>query len=501
VNRHDTDAPPGGRLDIAPESDPDVDVFPPPDAVRVALVGTERLAATAAALSETHGMTVSLLDDEAIPDGLLVGGAVPDAVVVADPSVAAAVRGVLDRPVVVYADLDDDVTETVAAADGRDLVSRESDTDACDLLAARVRDRASARRREAELSLRSAAMDQADVGITIADVRHEDDVLVYANRGFTEITGYDRSAVLSRNCRFLQGAETDEAAVAEIRAALDAEDPVSVDILNYRADGERFWNQLDLTPVEEHGEVTHYFGFQKDVTERKRLEERLERENERLSTFASVVSHDLRNPLAVADGALDAVRDRDLGPEAAADIERAEDALDRMDDLIGDVLTLARQGAVVDDPERTSLSTVASQAWSTVDAPGAALELGDDLGVVLADPERLRTVFENLFRNSVEHGSTDSRAKPDDAVEHAGPTVTVEVGTITDGFYVADDGPGIPESDREAVFDQGFTTNDGGTGIGLTTVESIATAHGWTVSVDESRDGGARFVFADVEAP
>ncbi len=109
-------------------------------------------------------------------------------------------------------------------------------------------------------------------------------------------------------------------------------------------------------------------------------------------------------------------------------------------------------------------------------------------------------MFENLFRNSVEHGSTSSRTESDDSVEHgrcadgAAP-VTVSVGTTDDGFYVADDGVGIPPEERDDVFERGYTTSDTGTGFGLAIVVEVAQAHGWSVSVTESEDGGARFEF------
>ena len=84
-------------------------------------------------------------------------------------------------------------------------------------------------------------------------------------------------------------------------------------------------------------------------------------------------------------------------------------------------------------------------------------------------------------------------------MEHGGD-VTVVVGPLVDGegFFVADDGPGIPEADREAIFDVGVTTRDSGTGVGLSIVETVAEAHGWSVAVTESADGGARFEFTGV---
>jgi len=460
-------------------------VFPTPDAPQVGVVGDGDRDRVATVLGTDQGMTAVDLGRDPEPSEFLVAGTVPDCVVVVgDPDVAETVGRVLDRPVVVYGNLSDDAVAALVGDPTLDYVPASAETADLDLLAARVLAATREHRRAEELSLRAAAMDQAGVGITIADARHPDEMLVYANEGFVDLTGYDVSEVVGRNCRFLQGPDTDADAVAEIRAALDANRPVSVDLLNYRADGEQFWNQLDVAPVtDEEGTVTHYLGFQKDITERKRLEGRLERENERLSSFASVVSHDLRNPLSVAQVAVDAATMEVTDEATTAELARADEALERIETLVDGLLALARQGRTVDDPEPTSIPTAVTGAWSTVAAPEATLGLDDGLGTVPADPERLRTLFENLFRNAVEHGSHD---------------VAVYVGALPDGFYVEDDGPGIPPEDRANVFEQGYTTGEEGTGLGLAIVESIAEAHGWTVTVESGAEGGARFAFTGV---
>jgi PAS domain S-box-containing protein len=234
-----------------------------------------------------------------------------------------------------------------------------------------------------------------------------------------------------------------------------------------------------------------------DISGRKRRQRELERQNERLEQFASVVSHDLRNPLNVASSRLE------LGLETGDRVhfEQVAESHRRMDRIIDDVLTLAREGQVVTDTEEVSLADVATDAWNHVATADATLTVDDDRSLV-ADRARLQRAFENLFRNAVEHGTTDSDAETrQDTAEEDGPDVTVRVGTTTGGFYVADDGPGIPDSDREDVFEDGFTTSEDGTGFGLAIVESIVTAHGWTIDVTESEAGGARFEFDGVERP
>ncbi|WP_276278875.1 PAS domain-containing protein [Halorussus caseinilyticus] len=257
---------------------------------------------------------------------------------------------------------------------------------------------------------------------------------------------------------------------------------------------------------------TEAFAIYVDITEQKERERQLARQNERLEEFASVVSHDLRNPLNVALGRFDLL-ESECDSSHLAPIGRS---LDRMDSLVEDLLTLARQGQVVDETEPVALSAAAEAAWETADTKEATLSLADNV-VVDADPARFRELLENLFRNAVEHSSPGSRSESDDA-EERGPasnrpgaddaaerddSVTrIEVGVLDDctGFYVADDGPGIPQDLHGNVFDHGFTTDEEGTGFGLAIVESIADAHGWSVDIADDRDDetGARFEFSRV---
>jgi len=199
---------------------------------------------------------------------------------------------------------------------------------------------------------------------------------------------------------------------------------------------------------------------------------------------ASVISHDLRNPLDVAKARLRAGREMDDGDEH---LEHVEQAHDRMERIIQDVLTLARGEEVIDPEGTVDLGAVAEDAWETVETNGATLTVADSLPSTVADRDRVKRLFENLFRNAVEHGGDD---------------VEITVGRIDDGavgFYVADDGPGIPPDRRSAVFTPGYSSHDHGTGLGLAIVRRIADVHGWSVSVTESSDGGARFEVGGVE--
>ena len=213
-----------------------------------------------------------------------------------------------------------------------------------------------------------------------------------------------------------------------------------------------------------------------DVSSYAAEREALETENSRLERFARTVSHDLRNPLEVAQSRL--VAAEETGD--AVHFEKVTAAHTRIRELIEDVLTLAKTGATISDTEPVDVAAVAREAWASVDADEATFSVDDSLGTVEADPERLRTVFENLFRNAVTHG---------------GPGVTVSVDALDGGFAVADTGPGVPADKRDEVFEAGVSTGDGTTGLGLSIVEEIAAAHGWEVSLTDSPAGGAQFEF------
>lgn len=217
-------------------------------------------------------------------------------------------------------------------------------------------------------------------------------------------------------------------------------------------------------------------GVLADITE-------IQEKTERLEEFANIVAHDVRNPLQVAQARLNFLEDETTreGDHLAA-IDRS---LVRIEDLIDKLLTVARTGEDNIETEQFLLTPCVESAWKTVETRDATIvtEMGESV-TVRGDEQRLMQLFENVFRNAIEHG---------------GDAVTVRVGLLPDGFYVEDDGPGIPADVQGEVFQMGATTNPQGTGLGLSIVEEIVDAHSGRMAVTASSEGGARFEITDMQ--
>ncbi|AOW80296.1 multi-sensor signal transduction histidine kinase [Halodesulfurarchaeum formicicum] len=293
---------------------------------------------------------------------------------------------------------------------------------------------------------------------------------ITANDTAVETLGYSEAELREMSPQDLDVGMSDQEIAALIEGMPDDEQQVFETIHRTKSGQE--------IPVEISSSLITYEGEQailsvaRDITERKARENRLER-------FASVVSHDLQNPLMVAEGRLEL-----LAVDCESDhLEPIEQSLTRMNDLIEDLLELARRGDTVGEKQSVDIETVVKQSWDTIETREASIEVTTHKAIA-ADRSRLRQLFENLLGN---------------AVEHAGPTVTVTVGDLEDGFYVADDGPGIPPPERESIAEIGYSTAAGGTGLGLSIVEQVTNAHGWTLTVTESDFGGARFEVRGVD--
>ena len=299
----------------------------------------------------------------------------------------------------------------------------------------------------------------------------------YVNDAFLKLVGYDREEVIGAPTSLIKSDEGVERANEMLARIVSSNGPdtqqFGVDIHPKEGEPIPCRDHMAALPFEE--EFRGSVGILRDVSEQERRRRELIRQNERLEEFVSVISHDLRSPLDMAETATELARETGE-PEY---FQKVATAHDRMEEMIDELLTLARTGEAVTQTDCLSLQGLAEEAHSTC-AAEADLKIASTVAVE-GETGRMRHLFENLIGN---------------AVRHAGPDVTVTVGALEDeeGFYVADDGPGIPEGDRDQVFEPGFSTDDDGTGFGLAIVRRIAEAHDWEVRIEESEDGGSRFV-------
>nr|WP_223174166.1 PAS domain-containing protein [Halorubrum aquaticum] len=289
-----------------------------------------------------------------------------------------------------------------------------------------------------ELTLKERAMDEAPVGITLAEPGSGDNPMIYANAEFEELTGYGPE-MLGEDCRFLQGEETDEETRTAIREAIDAEEPVSVDVLNYRANGRKFWNRLTVAPIRDgSGTVTNYVGFQADITDRKIRERRLEVMNR-------VLNHNLRNKMNLIDGYTELLRE-ELGDEHRKPIEVIEETTD-------DLMRIAEAVRKID------------HTLSSSDPGGAPIALRDRLSELLSTYEgrypnatfALSVPEDDPLEVAVVGLSTAIEEGIENAIKHnddPNPSVEIRVERPDPGWIVIeieDDGPGIPDHETRVL--------------------------------------------------
>jgi signal transduction histidine kinase len=208
-------------------------------------------------------------------------------------------------------------------------------------------------------------------------------------------------------------------------------------------------------------------------------------------TLVEQLAHSLRNPLEVAMVHTDIAQEQ----EDTDHLNAVREAHGRIEEIIEDATRVAKHDSDALEQVPVDIGAVAEDAWSTVPTEDHSLTV-EATGEVVADERRLRELLENLFRNAVEHGTgdpADSDSAESTPTPGAPDAVTVTIGGMDDGLYIADDGRGIPGDDPERVLAAGYSTADDGTGLGLAIVDSIVRAHGWELSVSESAQGGARF--------
>ena len=357
--------------------------------------------------------------------------------------------------------------------------------------------------RTAELRLRDRAIAAVVSGVIVTDPTQPDNPIVDANPAFERITGYSRAEVVGRNCRFLQGSETDHDGIQEIRESIHQGRECQAVLRNYRKDGTPFWNEVKITPVrDEAGRLIHFVGVLTDVTGRVEAQKALDRvlaelhrSNQELEQFAYMVSHDLQEPLRMVASYTQLLEHRykdRLDADARDFIGYAVDGAKRMQGFIQDLLQYSRVGTQGRPFERLDVGTVLRHALDNlrfaIEEKKATVICGA-MPQLDADPVQLGQLFQNLVGNALKFAGRDA--------------LRIEItSTPRDGeweFVVADNGIGIAPEDFERIFVifQRLHTRQEfeGTGIGLAICKRIVERHRGRIWVESEPGRGAAFHF------
>jgi two-component system CheB/CheR fusion protein len=361
---------------------------------------------------------------------------------------------------------------------------------------------------EAQTRVFSRAFDASLTAMSISDATMDDNPIIYVNPGFTKLTGYSAEEAVGRNCRFLQGKETDPKSVQKLRRAIRRGEACHVKLINYKKNGKKFWNELVITPVRnEQGELTHFVGVQFDMTDHQRVEDKLSRArdvaeaaNAAKSSFVANMSHEIRTPLTTVVGMTEMLLDKETDKAKHDTLQMVYQSSRHLVTLINDVLDLSKieagklEADIVDaSPTQIIDDVVSSMSYR-------AGEKGLDFKVtynglipdkISTDPIRFRQILFNLTGNAVkftEEGTVSLSVKLID--RNRKPKLQIEV---------EDTGIGFDTREAEKLFEQfsqvdySPTRRRGGTGLGLHISKRIADLLGATIRGEGKVGSGSKF--------
>lgn len=344
-----------------------------------------------------------------------------------------------------------------------------------------------------------AAVEMTRMPMVVTDPRQPDNPIVFTNGAFLDLTGYTQEQVIGRNCRFLQGPDTDQETVAEIRLAVQEQRAVAVDILNYKADGRPFWNGLFLGPVfDQDGELLYFFASQIDITQRLSSQQLYAQAQkmEAIGQLTAGLAHDFNNLLQVAIGNQEmASRQCDLPDLARTALRKSQMALEKASKLTQQLLAFARKQNL--SPRRINLNVVIAEFSDMLHVTlGSKIDIRLDLKPGLPscelDPEQLEMALLNILINAR------------DAMPNGG-RVTIGTGVLSDadrlkhqrlmaGSYltlsVADEGIGMAPDVARRATEPFFTTKGPGTGLGLAMVHGFVEQSRGRLEIDSELGKG-----------
>jgi PAS domain S-box-containing protein len=367
-----------------------------------------------------------------------------------------------------------------------------------------------------QLELAKKALDYASEGITIADFRLDDMPLIYVNKGFERLTGYSEEEVVGKNCRFLQGKETQQAELDLLRAALKEGTQCSVLLKNYKKDGTLFYNQLNVAPIiDKEGNLTHYVGVQSDVTdivlrekqlnklneELKKSNEELQKLNSQLNEIQSMAAHDIKNPLSNIMSTVELIqlfieKDKLSESKLIEQLNNINKTSRRMLNIITDFLEVKKidSGAVNYSPENSniiSLLEVVVNQYKTQASKKSIdliLENNSKIEQLNIDQYSFNTVFDNLISNAIKYSENNKEVK-----------VTIENSETEVIISVKDNGNGISQEDQKKLFkhfqklSNKPTGGESSTGLGLFIVKKNVEMMNAVIEVDSEINKGTTF--------
>jgi PAS domain S-box-containing protein len=339
---------------------------------------------------------------------------------------------------------------------------------------------------ERELEILREAIDKAPISITLTDPTREDNPISYVNEAFEELTGYPEAEVKGRNCRFLQGKETEIDRLVALQEAIDNEELFSLELRNYRKDGAMFWNRITITPIyDEEGNLVRYLGTQEDVTTRREHEQRL-------MVLNRVLRHNLRNKLSIITGFASALKntcDDSAGRLSQGDVERVHSQIDSILETATELATLGnkvrRFQNVIEEANRIEpfqvepvLDSAQSNIKNQFPEANIKVQAESDLSI-LANERAFKLTVEELLENAVVHNqSATPRVR---MCESDNDTVTVTI---------ADTGPGIPEIEQKILTEGEESPLLHGSGFGLWIVNWLILRSGGSVTISDNEPTG-----------
>jgi len=353
-----------------------------------------------------------------------------------------------------------------------------------------------------------AAVEMTRMPMILADPRQKDCPIVFANNAFLDLTLYEEKEVLGRNCRFLQGAGTDPAAVRQLREAIDERKPIALEILNYRRDGSPFWNAIFMGPVfDEAGELIYFFASQLDVSKRRDSEQALRQAQkmEAIGQLTAGLAHDFNNLLQVLNGSLDRLKAKRFDDRA---FERhhlaATQAAERGAKLTNQLLAFARRTRL--EPKAVDLSQLVNSFGELLETSVGEkaelhLSLQRRLPMVKVDPNHLEMALLNVLVNARDASPAGAAITVTTKLLHLNGDAAAR--HMEPGDYVmlsiADSGKGMPPHIVARATEPFFTTkpHGQGTGLGLAMAQGFVQQSGGRLEIDSEPGRGTtiRMIF------